>query len=306
MQNTAMSQKLTLQELRSGMVPFLHYSEVEHRVQTEKQNRIDAAEQVSVYLMLEPMGDANDIETILSVDSTSEYTERLKLILATSKGSLEALDRVCMVICPEATSWAQRRSSETARRAIAQFWVNPGEPIPWYTAERFRLPADWLGRMRSNLAAEIHESLQSLYSTSYGFALEETIGSIVENEGYTREKGAVRLVDEKEVDVAVPDLRLPRVLIMSSYSLTTASSQGQRAREQQKMYEDVRRYNESRGQSNQPNVQLVNVIDGGGWIARSGDLRMMHQYCDYALAAGHLAEHLPVILHYHMRQGTRG
>lgn len=287
------------------MVPFLHYSDVERRIQAEKQNRIDTAEQVAAYFLLEPQGDINDIETILSVDSTSEYRERLKLILATTKGSLEALDRVCMVICSEARTWAQRRSSAEATRAIAQFLSNPGEPIPWYTAERFRLPSDWLGRMRSNLAAEIHESLQSLYSTSYGFALEAVIGSIVEREGYTWEKGAVTLVDEKEVDVAVPDLLLPRVLIMSSYSLTTASSQSQRAREQQKMYEDVRRYNESRGQSNQPNVQLINVIDGGGWMSRVQDLRMLYQYCDYALAAGHLEDQLPTILHYHMRQRPR-
>ena len=288
------------------MVPFLHYSDVEHRVQAEKQNRIDAAEQVAAYLLLEPKGDINDIETILSVDSTSEYTKRLKLILATSKGSLEALDRVCMIICPEAKTWAQRRRSATATRAIAQFLSNPCEPIPWYTAERFRLPIDWLGRMRSNLAAEIHESLHSLYGTSYGFALEEFIGSIVERAGYTWEKGAVRLVDEKEVDVAVPDLRLPRVLIMSSFSLTTTSSQSQRAREHQKIYEDVRRYNESRGQLNRPNVQMINVIDGGGWMSRVQDLRMMHQYCDYALAAGHLEDQLPAILHYHMGQSPGG
>ena len=107
---------------------------------------------------------------------------------------------------------------------------------------------------------------------------------------------------KKEVDVAVPNLQSPRVLIMSSYNVTTASAQSTRAREQQKMFEDVRRYNESRGQREQPDVQFINVIDGGGWLSRVRDLQIMHQYCNYALAAGHLEGHLPGILHHHMSQ----
>ena len=145
------------------------------------------------------VGDAHDIEAILSVDSTAEYQSRLKLILTATQGSLEALDRLCMVICPDANTWAKRCNSPIATQAIAEFLADPAgtETIPWYIAERFTLPFDWLGRMPSNLAAEIHNSLQSLYGTSYGLALERDIASIVEQDGYTWEKGAAWLVDEK-------------------------------------------------------------------------------------------------------------
>jgi hypothetical protein len=101
--------------------------------------------------------------------------------------------------------------------------------------------------------------------------------------------------------VAGTGVTLPRILIMSSYNLTTASSQTQRAREQKAMYEDVARYNSARTRIREPNVQLVNVIDGAGWLARANDLRQMHEHCDYALAFRQL-DRLPDILHYHMRQ----
>ena len=34
------------------------------------------------------------------------------------------------------------------------------------------------------------------------------------------------------------------------------------------MYQDVRSYNSSRSQRNKPDVLFINVIDGGGWLAR--------------------------------------
>lgn len=175
------------------------------------------------------------------------------------------------------------------------------EGVPWYTAERFRLPNDWIERIRFNIAADIHGALQSLYNTSTGLALEESIRSIVTNAGYKWEKGFVSVVDQKEVDVVVPELVLPRILIMSSYNLTTASSQSERARAQKSMYEQVNVYNASRNRRDAPDVQLINVVDGAGWLSRGSDLREMHRHCDYALAWSHLPS-LTAILHHHMRQ----
>ncbi len=285
------------------MLPFLLCPEIEDEMKQEKQARIKEAEQVaSSYPSQKFMSDADQVLSILSVDTADEYKKRLKLILAITQGSLEALDRVCMVICPSEDTWAKRRKSSAATKAIARFLSNPTDNafIPWFIAERFRLPRDW--RKKSSVS-EIHNSLQSLYSTKYGFFLEKVIKTIVEREGYRCEKGAVDIVDQKEVDVVVPEIRQPRILIMSTYNLTTASSQSTKAREQQKMYEEVHRFNNLRKQDKEPNVQLVNVIDGGGWLSRSKDLLAMHKHCDYALATNHLEAHLPPILGYHMKQG---
>ena len=296
--------KLTLGQLKQGMRVFLNFPQVEAEVENAKAARIAAAAAfVNRADDAEP-GTADDIVALLAVDNTKDYTERLKLLIATSAGSLEALDRVCMVICPEQPTWSRRRQSASATRAIAEFMINPAvvPEVPRYIRERLRLPADFLNRVQSNIAREVHGSLQSLYNTRSGFAVENVINGIVRQAGYTCEKGQVALVDHKEVDAVVPGLTLPRILIMASYQITTASSQSQRAREQQTMYDHIDAYNNLRDNRNAPDVRLVNVVDGGGWLARAKDLAEMHRYCDYALAVGQLEQYLPAILRHHMGQ----
>ena len=295
--------KLTLEQLKDGMQVFLDFPEVEKAVEQIKQERIASAGFVSQVNTIQP-GTADDIVTLLSVGTAKEYEERLKLLIAPSAGSMEVMDRVCMAICPLQTTWSERRKSPIATRAIAEFLINPdiAPVVPWYIRERLRLPADFLNLIASNIARDVHESLQSLYNTRSGLAVENAVSSIVTQTGYKYEKGQVSLVDNKEVDVAVPGLTLPRILIMASYQLTTASSQSQRAREQQTMYEHVGDYNNLRDNRNAPDVQLVNVVDGGGWLARRKDLAEMYRYCDYALAVSHLDELLPPILCHHMEQ----
>ena len=296
------TRKLTNEELRAAMSPFLHFPHVERSIHEEKTSRMQQAV-VSTQSVGNAPGTAEDIVSILSVNTASEFKDRLKLILATSAGSLEMLDMVCMALCPEQTSWMQRRKSPAAIKRIAHFLIDPTSTsgIPWFIAEGFRLPTDWIEQMRSDIAAQIHSSLQSQYNTDMGLALEARIGQVVTGAGYKWEKGFVDVVDQKEVDVVVPELRLPRILIMSSYNLTTASAQSQRAREQKAMYDQVHTYNSAHIRRREPDVQLVNVIDGAGWLARPSDLEEMHQHCDYALSFNGL-DLLPEILHYHMRQ----
>ena len=296
--------KLSYNELLAGMSPFLHFPEVESEIQAQKLARVEQAAAKTRFSPNE-FGTIDDAVLMLTVSSVGDFKDRLKLILATTQGSLEALDRVCMVICPDDKTWAQRRKSNTSIRSIVEFLNEPAQykGIPWYTAERFRLPPDWLGRIRQNIAAAIHKDLQASYGTKMGLALEAYIGSVVDRAGYRFEKGRVEIVDDKEVDVVVPEIRLPRILIMSSYNLTTASGQSTRAREQQAMFEQVRTYNLARIRRQEPNVQLVNVVDGGGWIARRNDLREMHLHCDYALSFSQL-DMLPGVLHFHMRSDS--
>lgn len=296
--------KLTLDELKQGMQVFLNFPQVEAEVEYAKADRIAAAAAFVNRADDAELGTVDDIVALLAVDNTKDYTERLKLLIAASAGSLEVLDRVCMVICPEQPTWSRRRQSASATRAIAEFLLDPdtAPAVPRYVRERLRLPTDFLNRVQSNIAREVHSSLQSLYNTRSGFAVENVINGIVRQAGYTCEKGQVALVDHKEVDAVVPGLTLPRILIMASYQLTTASSQSQRAREQQTMYDHIDAYNNLRDNRNAPDVQLVNVVDGGGWLARAKDLAEMHRYCDYALAVGQLERYLPAILRHHMGQ----
>ena len=296
--------KLTLGQLKQGMRVFLNFPQVEAEVENAKADRIAAAAAFVNRADDAELGTVDDIVALLAVDNTKDYAERLKLLIAASAGSLEVLDQVCMVICPEQPTWSRRRQSASATRTIAEFMINPDAvpEVPRYIRERLRLPTDFLNRIQSNIAREVHGSLQSLYNTRSGFAVENAINRIVRQTGYTCEKGQVALVDNKEVDAVIPELKLPRILIMASYQLTTASSQSQRAREQQTMYDHIDAYNNLRDNRNAPDVQLVNVVDGGGWLARAKDLAEMHRYCDYALAVGQLEQYLPAILRHHMGQ----
>ena len=296
--------KLTLDELRTGMRVFLDSPVVEQEIQNLKNQRLGTARFVAQVNIGEP-GTDGDIINLLQVATANEYKERLQFLLATSAGSLEVLDRVCMVICPEHTTWNARRQSVTATRAIARFLINPDtEPrVPWYIRERLRLPADFLNLVETSIAREIHGALQSQYNTSSGQAVEGFINDLVARAGYTYGHGPVELVDNKEVDVVVPDdLAAPRLLIMASYNLTTSSGQSQRAREQETMYHLIRQHNQRRNNQNRPAVQFVNVVDGGGWLSRPNDLDQMHRHCDYALSVAQLPQHLPPILRYHMEQ----
>ena len=128
--------------------------------------------------------------------------------------------------------------------------------------------------------------------------LENEIGNIVSAVGHPHEKGKVGIVDSKEVDIAIPDTETPRILIMSSYQLTTGSSQGSKANEQLRMYQDVRSHNSSRNQRNNPDVLFINVIDGGGWLARPNDLQTMWHECDYCFSLSSLDGLRDVLQHY--------
>ena len=123
--------------------------------------------------------------------------------------------------------------------------------------------------------------------------------------GYSFEKGFVSIVDDKEVDIVIPELILPRVLIMVDVQLDNIiRTEHKSAGADRLLYERVRAYNLARGRRQEPNVQLVNVIDGGGWLARRNDLEEMYLHCDYALSFSQL-DFLPDILRFHMRIGTK-
>ena len=106
-------------------------------------------------------------------------------------------------------------------------------------------------------------------------------------------------MDFKEVDVAIPNVSNPEILIMSSYALTTSSSQSSRANEQAAMYEKVQTYNRRSQKIKYGNpITFVNVIDGGGWIERKNDLLKMWIDCDYCFCNFDIKE-IGVVLKYH-------
>ena len=130
--------KLTYEALVDGMSPFLHFPTVEQEMQAEKQIRVQDAFSSTLFYSVKP-SPAEDMRSMLDVKTADEYEKRLRLILAITQGSLETLDRVCMILCPEQKTWKQRFQSSTATRAIIEFLQNPTsrQEIPRFVSERF-------------------------------------------------------------------------------------------------------------------------------------------------------------------------
>ena len=61
---------------------------------------------------------------------------------------------------------------------------------------------------------------------------------------------------------------------------------------------DIRKYNSGRARADMPDIQMINVVDGGGRLARKNDLKVMHQHCDYALATRQLDMLIPILNHH--------
>ena len=287
--------KLTLSQLREGMRVFLDFPDIEDSFQAEAVKTVDR-----ILLAKAQNGGRDPVDVLTDyLDAGVDTEERMRVIIGFSQGSLEKVKRVYEAIFP-GESWSRMRYDENIRRRISAFLINPqGEEIfvPPFIRKNFFLPDNWIELLQDGdyLQSTILGNLQSKYAVAIGDALEDRVRAIAIESGYDQQKGPVAIVDNKEVDIAIPDTSNPRILIMSSYQLTTSSSQSSKANEQTRMYEDVRRYNSSRGQRDKPDVLFVNVIDGGGWLKRPNDLQAMWRECDYCFPSSRLDEFKDVL-----------
>ncbi len=275
--------KMTLEELRANMQVFADFAEVENALRDEVERSVG-----KILLTRAQNGDRHAVDTLadyLDAGSAKDIEERLKIIIGLSQGSLELLKRVYEAMLP-GVAWGQLGKDANIRRRVAEFLISPHAeemPIPQFIRESFYLPEDWrkLLQSREYLRVIVRGSKRAQYSVSMGSATEAAVGNAIRAAGYTFAKGAVSIVDDKEVDLAVPDTQYPQALIMASYQLTTSSSQSSKANEQARMYALVKQHNGRRAQLDNPDVLFINIIDGGGWLARPRDLQSMWANCDY-------------------------
>ena len=289
--------KLTFDELREGMRVFLEFPRVETDFQEETERTVE-----KILLAKVRNGGRDPIDVLTEyLDAGSDTEERLNTITGFSHGSLEKLKRIYAAMFPSA-SWSAIKRDESMLRRIAAFLIEPqleAAFVPQFIRRNFALPDNWIDLLqdRAYVQAVAQGRMQSKYSVAIGEALEDAVRALAVESGCSQEKGAVQIVDDKEVDAAIPDASNPRILIMSSYQLTTSSSQSSKANEQTRMYEDVRRHNASRSRRGMANVQFVNVIDGGGWLERPKDLQTMWSECDYCFPHSRIDE-LKAVLDY--------
>jgi len=91
-------------------------------------------------------------------------------------------------------------------------------------------------------------------------------------------------VVDTNIDIAIPTVDDPYVIIMSSFNETTSSGQSVKARGMCSIYDQIRHFNSH----NRQDRAFVNFVDGGGWLARRTDFRRLVDECHYFLNFHHL------------------
>jgi len=93
----------------------------------------------------------------------------------------------------------------------------------------------------------------------------------------TFEKGKFRIPEAgnipRTMDFIVPDKTSPELIIECSYSVTTASGMGDKAKTEKTVADYLKK--------NYPKVVFVGFVDGIGWYVRRGDLKRMVDAYDF-------------------------
>ena len=278
------------------MQHFLHFPSVEE----EMDDLINA--ELAMAMLTYQGGEGATPEAVMAnyISLAVGRDVRFKNVIGLSGGSLERIKRILAYMFGADVSLSAALQDVAMRKRLARFIVNPNQEkgLPPFIRKEFDLPITWqeLLRDKGYMSKVIRGRLSSRYAVRCGLALEADVGRVILDAGYGFEKGRFGLVG-KEIDLIAPSMKQPRILVMSSYQLTTSSAQTQRANEQKAMYAKIKAHNAKN--SGGAGYVFVNVVDGGGWIARASDLESIWRHCDYCFShalLGDFGELLPEIM----------
>lgn len=106
---------------------------------------------------------------------------------------------------------------------------------------------------------------------------EVVIEKILTSHKLTFEKGKFRIPEAgnipRTMDFIVPNKTSPKLIIECSYSVTTASGMGDKAKTEKTVADYLKKH--------YPKTMFVGFVDGIGWYVRRGDLRRMVDAYDY-------------------------
>ena len=298
-------EKATFDDYVASCTPFLKIPELEVETRTKVRGIVERLlgftpesdpEANLIKFMRE---DSDFLRVLLSLTNLSQ--ERFRRVVAAEKHArgiyLEdwTVNRIHRTLCRDdqyaseiARFFLEGRSHPLLADMVADFYL-----------DQMHLPANWSVLIQDEAFAGqvVRRMLAGNYSVQRGIHVEKIVRdrldvSLLER-GLGREKGRVWHL-AKEIDVAVPDTADPSIMIMVSYMETTSSSQDQRATEQRAMFQDIENLN----RLNRTDKAFVNVVDGGGWLARSKALEEMHVNSHYCLSINMLDQFDEIVAHH--------
>ena len=173
------------------------------------------------------------------------------------------------------------------------------EYVPDFYLDQLGLPDRWADMLQDpDFASRIARGmLAGEYSDKKGDEVERIVSDRLDQALAPLEmpsiKGRVPFLG-KEVDLAVPNLDFPNIMIMVTYMETTGSGQTQRANEQDAMFDAVETWNSR----NNTNKAFINVVDGGGWLSRRKDLTRLYNKSHYCLSLNMLDQLDEIVAHH--------
>ena len=106
---------------------------------------------------------------------------------------------------------------------------------------------------------------------------EVVIEGILDEKKLTFERGKFKIPEAgnipRTMDFIIPNKTSPKLIIECSYSVTTASGMGDKAKTEKVVADYLKK--------NYPSVLFIGFVDGVGWYVRRGDLRRMVEAYDF-------------------------
>lgn len=246
-----------------------------------------------------------DLSDFLTSNNDYPASLKLKAFISLIGLSEERLKRVVSLIRYRIyedsfrTEWDVDRISRTMqmnsdfRDLLIDFFINGrhsrvGEYIPLYYMRNFKLGEDNfmddLGNSRYVERILNDNEIQGKYSNAVGDHVEKIIHTKL---NLYKEQVNDRLVYDvqkefpllnKNIDVLIPNVETPIILIESSYNITTGSAQSKRADQLVEFYGILMKHNANHRNNK---IIMMNYCDGFGWLGRQNDLHRIYDASDF-------------------------
>lgn len=167
--------------------------------------------------------------------------------------------------------------------------------IPKFILQDFKIDSATMGRLgnddfiRSLVKAKVQTSYNGQCANFYNSLLRDKIRELADTYGLTYNTD-MNLSYFPNYPIEGIEFNGRRIIFVSSYLLTTSSSQTSYAENQiSPLYQSLMGH---------PDTILVNILDGAGWVGRSADFKKIYADCHYFLNLKNI-DKLKEIIEYH-------
>jgi hypothetical protein len=235
----------------------------------EKENGLRA--------LLALTGFANEsLKRLITVVRVSDNKELAKLLFRDKWKEIETLGTI--------KEWGDSKlenlvkKNEFFRKGLVNLFFE-GATIPFLaqTLPLFELKKLSISKLKFDFPAILDTIVRYKEKGSYAGQAENNpefvIKTLLDELNITHEKGDLKELfknkfnEKRTMDFILPNKENPKIIIESSFLVTTSSGQGDKSKTEASIRKLIKQY--------YPNAKFVGFVDGIGWYVRQGDLKRM-------------------------------